>query len=200
MMQDLFIAMPIVGWFARSFGAVYASPDAARAAFARGHDVVCFPGGDIDACRPFTAPRAVEFGDRRGYARLALKAGVPIVPVATLGSHWSYLVLPGAEKLAPIAQKLGAKRSKKFPITVGALGVIFTMQLAVAGIVSPWWILAALLCALIPTPVRITSEFLEPIDVCAATAHITDPEERVEAAHRLVHGKLAEAVATMQHT
>lgn len=200
MMQDLFVAMPIVGWFARSFGAVYASPDAARAAFARGHDVLCFPGGDIDACRPFTAPRDVELGDRRGYARLALATGVPVVPVATIGSVYSYLVLPGAEKLAPIARRLGAKRSKKFPITVGALGVLLAIAIALLGVASPWWIALALVAAIVPTPVRVTTEVLEPIDVRAATAHITDPGERVEAAHRLVHGALQGAVRSMQHT
>jgi 1-acyl-sn-glycerol-3-phosphate acyltransferase len=199
MMQDLFVAMPIVGWFARSFGAVYASPDAARQAFARGYDVACFPGGDIDSCRPFTAHREVHFGDRRGYVRLALATGIPIVPVATIGSHFSYLVLPGGEQVARLARALGAKRSKRFPITLGALGVLLALILGALGVASPWWILAALLAAIFPTPVRVTSEILAPIDVRAATAHIADPAERVEAAHRLVHGALAEAVQTLRH-
>ena len=79
----------------RSVGAVEASPEAASAAFARGHDVLVYPGGDIDAYRGLHRPRDVVFGSRRGYARLALEAGIPVVPVATIGSHWSYLVLPG---------------------------------------------------------------------------------------------------------
>ncbi|HEY8076173.1 MAG TPA: 1-acyl-sn-glycerol-3-phosphate acyltransferase [Labilithrix sp.] len=197
MMHELFVAMPIVGFIARSFGAVYASPDAARQAFARGYDVACFPGGDLDACRSFTEPREVHFGDRRGYVRVALATGVPIVPLATIGSHWSYLVLPGGDRVASIARAFGA-RSKRFPITVGSLLVVLTCGLAIGGVLSPWWILAALLAAIVPTPVRITSEILEPIDVCAATAHL-DGDERVEAAHRLVHGTLARAVKTMAH-
>jgi 1-acyl-sn-glycerol-3-phosphate acyltransferase len=199
MMQDMFVAMPVVGWFAKGFGAVYASPANAREAFARGHDVVCFPGGDIDACRPVTAAREVRFGDRRGYVRLALATGVPIVPIATLGSHYSFVVLPGATRLAKIARALGAKRSRAFPITLGTVGVVAAIALAALGVMSPWWIALALLAAVIPTPVRITSEVLEPIDVCARTAHIEDPAERVEAAHRLVHGALAHAVGRMSH-
>lgn len=199
MMQDLFVRMPVVGWMARSFGAVYASPASARDAFARGHDVICFPGGDIDACRPVTAAREVWFGDRRGYARLALSAGVPVVPIATIGSHYSFVVLPGAAAIARVARALGAKRSRAFPITLGMVGVVATGALASLGVMSPWWIAAALLAAAIPTPVRITSEVLDPIDVCALTAHITDPEERIEAIHELVHGALSRAVATMRH-
>ena len=91
------------------------------------------------------------------------------------------------------------KRNERFPITVGALLVVLAAALAIAGALSPWWILAALLAAIVPTPVRITTEILEPIDVCAATAHIADPAERVEAAHHLVHGTLARAVKTMRH-
>jgi 1-acyl-sn-glycerol-3-phosphate acyltransferase len=200
MMQDIFCALPIIGWCAKRFGAVYASPDAARASFARGYDVICFPGGDIDACRPMTAPRDVCFGDRRGYVRLALATGVSIQPVVTLGSHHSYLVLPGADRLGRLVRSLGLKRSKRFPITVGSLGVVLAIALAVLGLASPWWIALALLAAVIPTPVRITSEVLPAIDVCAATANIANPEERIEAAHRLVHGALQTALRTMQHT
>ena len=89
MMHDFFVSAPFIGWLARSFGAVRAEPTAARDAFARGYDVLCFPGGDIDAMRPFTRPREVRFGVRRGYIRIALEHGVPIVPVATIGSHYS---------------------------------------------------------------------------------------------------------------
>jgi hypothetical protein len=54
--------------------------DLARAELAAGRDVITFPGGDLDAGRPFHLPRVVRFGNRRGYAKLALEAGVPIVP------------------------------------------------------------------------------------------------------------------------
>jgi len=50
-----------------------------------------------------------------------------------------------------------------------------------------------------PNPVRITSEVLPPIDVTQATAHLSDPAERIEAAHQLVHGALQRAVASMRH-
>jgi hypothetical protein len=52
---------------------------------------------------------------------------------------------------------------------------------------------------LVPNPSRVTTDVLEPIDVRALTAHIADHDARIEAAHALVHGALARAVATMSH-
>jgi hypothetical protein len=46
----------------------------------------------------------------------------------------------------------------------------------------------------VPNPVPISITVLEPIDLRARTAHIEDPESRIEAAHALVHGALAKAV------
>jgi 1-acyl-sn-glycerol-3-phosphate acyltransferase len=199
MMHDLFIAMPIVGWFARGFGAVRADPAAAREGFARGYDVACFPGGDIDACRPMTAPWEVRFGPRRGYVRLALEAGVPIVPVVTIGSHFSYLVLPGSEHVARLARWVAGCRFKALPVTVGGLAVVAVLALTVAGIASPWWIAVASICALVPTPVRVTSAFLSPIDVRATTAHLASFEDRVELGHELVLGAIHGALRDMRH-
>jgi hypothetical protein len=51
----------------------------------------------------------------------------------------------------------------------------------------------------VPTPVRITSEVLAPIDLRAAVEHLSDEHARVEHAHQLVYGALVHAVATMQH-
>ena len=65
------------------------------------------PGGDLDSCRPFFAPREVRFGARRGYVRLALETGAPVVPIATIGSHYTYLLAPGG---AWISRALGLKR------------------------------------------------------------------------------------------
>jgi 1-acyl-sn-glycerol-3-phosphate acyltransferase len=195
----LIVSMPVVGAIARSCGALHASPTAARRALAQGYDVACYPGGDIDSCRPFSAHRQVRFGGRRGYVRLALETGVPIVPIATVGSHFSYLVLPGAERVAVLVRALGAHRSRCFPVTAGLVGVAVTALLAAAGVVAPAWIAVAFVAAVVPTPVRITSEVLEPIDVRAATVHAADPAERIELAHRLVYGALSRAVATMGH-
>ena len=90
-------------------------------------------------------------------------------------------------------------RCERFPLVLGTVLAFGVAALAVAGVL-PWWsALVAAAVALVPNPTRVTTEVLAPIDVAAATAHIADVESRVEAAHALVHGAIARAVATMQH-
>jgi 1-acyl-sn-glycerol-3-phosphate acyltransferase len=199
MMHKMFVDAPVVGTIARGFGAVQAHPDTARAAIAKGHVVACFPGGDLDSCRPFHEARRVHFGPRRGYARLALSTGVPIVPIATIGSHYTYLLLPGGAFIARVTGMKRWARCERFPLVLAAVLTLVVAALVLAQVL-PWWSLGlAAIATLVPNPVRVTSEVLPPIDVCAATAHLASPEARVEAAHELVHGAIARAVATMRH-
>ena len=192
MMHEMFVDAPIIGFFARAIGAVRADPRAAREAFACGRDVVAFPGGAIDSCRPITARNEVRFGAHRGYAKLALELGVPIVPFATVGSHETYIILPGFYR---ITRALGLhSRGTIVPITLGAVGLIVTLALALAGVVPPLLVLAALVVALVPSPFRVTTHVLPPIDVVTATAHLPDERARIELAHELVLGALQRAV------
>ncbi len=199
MMAQSFVDAPVVGRICRAFGAVYANRKAARDTFERGDSVICFPGGDIDACRPVHEHRKVVFGDRRGYIRLALDSGVPIVPVATIGSHFTYLLAPGGYLAARLLRSRRWLRADRLPLVVG-VGLAFVVDaLAIAGVL-PWWsMIIAAIAAIVPNPVRITTDVLPPIDVAALTAHIADPEERVEVAHAIVHGRLEAAVATLRH-
>jgi 1-acyl-sn-glycerol-3-phosphate acyltransferase len=63
-------------------------------------DLIVFPGGDLDTFRPYSQRYKVQFAGRTGYARIALKAGVPIVPVAHAGSHETLIVLTDGNSLA----------------------------------------------------------------------------------------------------
>src|SRR6185503_2985299 len=49
-------------------------------------DLMVMPGGDVDTWRPYRDRYKVQFGGRTGYARTAILAGVPIVPVANAGA------------------------------------------------------------------------------------------------------------------
>jgi 1-acyl-sn-glycerol-3-phosphate acyltransferase len=63
-------------------------------------DLMVMPGGDLDTWRPYRERYRVRFGGRLGYARLALRAGVPIVPVANAGAHETLVVLSDGQRLA----------------------------------------------------------------------------------------------------
>jgi 1-acyl-sn-glycerol-3-phosphate acyltransferase len=70
-------------------------------------DLMVMPGGDEEVWRPFHRRYEVQFGGRVGYAVMALRCGVPIVPVAHAGAHETLIVLDDGRWLAGL---LGLKR------------------------------------------------------------------------------------------
>jgi len=100
-------------------GILWASPEnALRALREYSHDVCVFPGGDLDAWRPWSRRYQVEFAGRLGYARLALEAGVPIVPVANAGGHETLRVLTDGRAIARALSFARVARAHVFPIHV----------------------------------------------------------------------------------
>jgi 1-acyl-sn-glycerol-3-phosphate acyltransferase len=65
-----------------------------------GRDLLVMPGGDRDTWRPYRDRYKVQFGGRTGYALTAIRAGVPIVPVANAGAHSTLYVLTDGAGLA----------------------------------------------------------------------------------------------------
>lgn len=107
-----------VGPLVEQLGARPASHESARQAFEEGHHVVVFPGGDLDAFKPFSDRNQVIFGGRSGFARLALEQQVPIVPVVTAGAGESLLVLADGERLARVLRLDKLFRMKALPISL----------------------------------------------------------------------------------
>lgn len=199
LMADSFVKAPLAGRLFRAFGSMPASQKNADDAFERGHDVLVYPGGELDACRPFYQPRLVEFGNRRGYIRLALRHGVPVVPLATIGSHWTLPMLPGGYWAARLIGTRRRLRNDRFPIVLTWVVGLCGLALGLLGLI-PWWAsVLSFLFGISFLPARVSSELLPPIDIAGLTAHIEDEDERVEAAHRIVHGALQRAVLEMQH-
>ncbi|MGA2835738.1 MAG: 1-acyl-sn-glycerol-3-phosphate acyltransferase [Acidimicrobiales bacterium] len=141
---DLLLAFPLVGPFLRRIGAIPAGRGDAEAALAEGALVLDYPGGDWEACRPWTARNRIDFGGRTGFVRLALRTGVPLVPVVAHGSHDSVVVLARGDRIAR-ALGLTVMDIKVFPILLGPLGVTTALLL------PP------------PMPSSITIEFLSPM-------------------------------------
>ena len=100
----------------------------------RGRKVAVFPGGNLEAFRPYRRRYQVVFGGHRGFVRLALRHRVPIVPFVIVGGHESFCVLHDGRALA---RKLHLKRlirSDTFPIFLGlpwgvGVGPIFHLHL-----------------------------------------------------------------------
>jgi 1-acyl-sn-glycerol-3-phosphate acyltransferase len=117
--HELVLATETTGRFFGRLGVLYASPEIALHAL-REHcrDVLVMPGGDLDTWRPFRERYRVRFSGRVGYARLALKAGVPIVPVAHAGAHHTLLVLTDGQRLAKALHMRAIARASVWPISL----------------------------------------------------------------------------------
>ncbi len=150
-------------WGVTRIGGVRASPKVARDALGRGFDVLVFPGGDVDALRPFSARYQVHWSGRAGFVRTAADAGVPIVPMANCGSHAQFTLLKGGPAIARLIG-LTRFRINSWPLPLGSFAVLATALGWALGALSPWWLMAGLLCAFVPNPTRMQIRFLQPID------------------------------------
>ena len=106
--HELIFATPQTGRFFERGGVLRATPGVgSRVLLKHRRDLLVLPGGDLDTWRPWSERNAVNFAGRTGYARLAIRAKVPIVPVAHVGAHETLLVLRTGRR---IAKWLGLQR------------------------------------------------------------------------------------------
>ncbi|WP_082569986.1 1-acyl-sn-glycerol-3-phosphate acyltransferase [Mycobacterium sp. Root135] len=121
-----------VGRLIEPLGARPASTQSAEEAFERGEHVAVFPGGDLDAAKAWDERNQVKFGGRSGFARLAIDAGVPIVPIVTAGAGESLFVISSGERLARAIRLDKLLRVKSAPVSIslpwglsiGAVGML----------------------------------------------------------------------------
>ena len=105
--HDQVCRAPVVGRWIQKLGAVPARQAHAAELLRRGAAVLVYPGGDLDAFKPWSERHTVKFGERAGFIKTALRARVPIVPVISVGAHETFAVLTDGRDLA---RRLGLKR------------------------------------------------------------------------------------------
>lgn len=166
--------MPIFNEILAPLGAVRASHDNALRLFAAGRSVMVYPGGDFDSMRPYTRRNEVVFGHRRGFIRLALEAGVPIVPVVAAGAHEVFVVL---SDLRGFAHRVGVDRLLRMKVWPLTLSVPFGLSL---GPIFPF----------LPIPSPICIEVGEPIRFDRSGQEATEDEAYVAACAARVQGEM----------
>lgn len=101
-------------------GGMYGAPDNARRALAAGHLVVCYPGGAREVLKHDSAQRyKLRWERSTGFARVALEAGVPIVPFAAAGVDHTYEIV---SRLRGTGQLLMGHDKYDLPLLSGSLG------------------------------------------------------------------------------
>lgn len=179
--HDMAVRVPIVNQLFVPLGGVRASPENAHKLFAAERKVLVFPGGDVEALRPFRDRDKIAFGDRRGYVRLAIHEGVPIIPAVSAGAHSGLIVLDDGGNVARFLGIDRLLRVKVFP-------TVFSV---------PWGLTVGFPPPYIPLPTQIFMELLEPIRFSRSGLAAANDLEYVEHCHARVVFQMQEALTRL---
>ena len=171
--HDALMALPLVSGYFRRMGVLPAAPDSMASALAAGHDVALWPGGERDSLRPWLKRDEAVLAGRTGFLKLAIRSGVPIVPISTVGGPDAMPVLATGRRLARLLRLDRVARLKAFPIAIQA----------------PWGLSPALLPE-VPLPAKIRTAFQEPVELDRDPQRAEDDD--------YIEGKYQEVQASIQ--
>jgi 1-acyl-sn-glycerol-3-phosphate acyltransferase len=160
--HDVLMAAPGLGDYFRQCGVIPASRQGVSAALRSGRDVIIWPGGDVDAMRNWRKRDQAVLGGRKGFIRQAIRSGVPIVPVATVGGHDTVFVLSEGRWIANGLDRISGLKSKlrgtRMPIVLGI----------------PFGLTIETIPTHLPLPAKIRTEVLHPIHVDKDPERVND--------------------------
>jgi 1-acyl-sn-glycerol-3-phosphate acyltransferase len=171
--HNLVLSMPTLGSL-RKFGTVAASPKNSEKALESGAALLVYPGGDYEVHRPTWQRNRVDFGNRKGFIRLALEQNVPIVPVVSIGGQETALFLSRGERLARLL----------------ALDRMFRLKVLPISLAVPWGLNIGDMLGHLPLPAKITIETLPAIDLRAEFGPDPDVDEIYDHIQRLMQDTL----------
>jgi 1-acyl-sn-glycerol-3-phosphate acyltransferase len=154
----------LMRWFIDGLGFVTGDGPGIAGVVARGEHILVQPGGTREGCRSFRHRYQVDWGERVGYLRLAIRYGLPIVPVAGDGVDDAYVGLNDGYALG---RRLGVPAGLPVWLGIGATGV---------------WPLS------LPLPVKMTQLVGEPIERHLGGRIDPSDKEALRALHQEVRG------------
>jgi 1-acyl-sn-glycerol-3-phosphate acyltransferase len=167
--------LPLMGLI-RHWGTLEASHENAKAAFARDAPVLVYPGGDYETFRPSTHTDQIEFGGRKGFIKLALEEGVPIVPVVSIGGQETAWFVTRGETAARVTGLAKLARIKVLPVSIG----------------PPFGLNLLDLPGRMPLPAKITIQVMPPVDLRERFGPSPDPGEVYDELTDDMQGALSE--------
>ena len=176
--HNLVLTSP-VGPFLKRFGTVAASHENARRALDCGAAVLVYPGGDWEVNRPSWEANRIDFAGRKGFIKLALEAGVPIVPVVSIGGQETAIFLTHGERLAKLLRLDRIFRLKTLPVNLSL----------------PWIVNIGDFLGHLPLPAKITVQVMDPIDLPERYGENPDRDEVYRDVTALMQDQLSELAA-----
>jgi 1-acyl-sn-glycerol-3-phosphate acyltransferase len=174
--HDALMATPVVGTYFRRMGVLPARADSITAALAAGRDVALWPGGERDSLRAWRQRDEAILAGRTGFIKLAIRSGVPIVPISTVGGPDAMPVLATGRRLAKAFRLDKVAQLKMFPIALQA----------------PWGISPALLPE-VPFPTKIRTAFQPPVELDFDPERAED-DDYVQDRYDLVQDRIQEGM------
>ncbi|HEX6713883.1 MAG TPA: lysophospholipid acyltransferase family protein [Thermoleophilaceae bacterium] len=162
--HDMVFRIPGIRALVAPWGTVPANPGNMQRALDRGAALLVYPGGDWETYRPSWESSKIDFAGRKGFARLALEHGVPIVPIVSIGGQETALFLGQGSRLSRALQLNKLFRIKVFPPVLGPPfgGTILDLPIR------------------FPVPAKITISVGQPIDLREKLGGNADADEAYE--------------------
>jgi 1-acyl-sn-glycerol-3-phosphate acyltransferase len=106
------------------YGVVDGTRENCARLMAAGESILVFPGGAREVFKRKGEKYKLLWGNRVGFARLAISYGYPIVPFAAVGAEDAWDVVLGGDELFPVAlrsvmERLGLRTDALIPIVRG---------------------------------------------------------------------------------
>jgi 1-acyl-sn-glycerol-3-phosphate acyltransferase len=162
--HDMVFRVPGARALIAPWGTVPASPENMKRALDRDAALLVYPGGDWETYRPSWESSTIDFAGRKGFARLALEYGVPIVPVVAIGGQETAIFLGQGSRLSRALRIDRMFRIKVLPPVLGPPVGTTVLDLPIR----------------VPLPAKITVSVGQPIDLREKLGTNAEPEEAYE--------------------
>jgi len=173
-MADYFFrTVPVVSTLWARAGGVAARPDNAyRLLHDQGQLALVFPEGTKGPSKSFTDRYQLRRFGRGGFVEIAMRAGVPVIPIAVTGSEEA---MPTLFRIPAVSKALGLPY---FPVTANML------TMGALGIVMPF-------------PAKFKLKVLDPVSFDVLPSQERYPRSRVMEEAELIRSRLQETIYEM---
>jgi 1-acyl-sn-glycerol-3-phosphate acyltransferase len=147
LVHDAAFRIPVLRNLLVKLGGLRACRENAEKVLDMGGIVMIYPGGELDCLRSFRRRNRIDFHGRTGFVELAMRRGIPLLPVVNAGGHEVYVTLFSSRRLARLSGIERLTRVKTVPVNLGL----------------PWGIWATGFVPYLPLPAKLAYRVGKPV-------------------------------------